>query len=62
MIKGKFIQTITVTDPDSKLPVEVDIFKLQTGGIVGIDASFISNTDEPIYSPFDKNIKLDLDI
>ncbi len=62
MIKGRFIKTITVTDPDSNAPVEVDLFKLNTGGIVGIDASFISNTDEPIYSPFDKNIQLDLDI
>lgn len=62
MIKGKFVKSITVTDPDTNLPVEVDLFKLETGGMVGIDESFISNTDEPIYSPFDKNKKLDLDI
>ena len=62
MIKGKFVKSITVLDPDSKMDVEVQIFKLETGGMIGIDESFIANTDEPIFSPFDKGVKLVLDI
>lgn len=60
-IKGKQISVVTVQDPDSKLPVEVAIIKLNTGGMIGIDASFLENTEEPIYSPFDKGrvIKLE---
>lgn len=61
-IKGKFIQTITVIDPDTGGEVKVDMFKLETGGTVGIDASYIEGTEEPIYSPFDKNRELNLDI
>jgi hypothetical protein len=62
MVKGKHIQTITVTDPDSKLPVELAIFKLANGAVIGIDESFISNTDEDICNPYTKNSLLDLDI
>lgn len=60
-IKGKTIKTITVIDPDSKAPVEVSIIKLETGGMIGIDESFLSNTEDDIYSPFDKAVKIDLD-
>jgi hypothetical protein len=60
-IKGKQLQVITVIDPDTKAPVEVAIFKLETGGMVGIDESFLANTEEPVYSPFDKGIALDLE-
>lgn len=48
------IQEITVTDPDSKLPVEVTIVKLSNGSVMGIDSSFLSNTDEPLFSPYDR--------
>ena len=60
-IKTKFISEITVIDPDSKLPVEVSIFKLENGGIVGIDSSFLSNTDEPVYSPYNRNVEVFID-
>lgn len=60
-ITGKQITVVTVEDPDSKLPVEVAIIKLNTGGMIGVDASFLSNTEEPIYSPFDKGRKIKLD-
>lgn len=57
MINGKLISTITVIDPDSKAPVEVEIYKLDNGGIVGIDGSFLE-TELPVYSPFDKNVEI----
>jgi hypothetical protein len=53
MIKGTFIKTITVTDPDCGVDVEVSIYKLETGGMIGVDESFLTNTNEPVYSPFD---------
>jgi hypothetical protein len=62
MIKGTFINTITVTDPDSGLGVEVSIYKLETGGMIGVDESFLlRRTNEPVYSPFDLGEELDLD-
>ena len=60
-IKGKLVNHHTVIDPDTGGQVAVCIVKLETGGIIGIDTSFLENTDEPVYSPFDKNVKLDLD-
>lgn len=61
MIKAKHIKTIQVVDPDTKLKVAVGIYKLKTGGIVGIDESFLANTEEPVYSPFDKGVELKID-
>lgn len=61
MIKGKYIQTIEVTDPDTGNQVEVSIYKMETGGMVGVDDSFLANTDEPVYSPYDLGEELDLD-
>ena len=60
-IKGKQITEFSVRDPDSKAIVHITVIKLETGGMIGIDSSFLSNTDEPVYSPFDKNIEIDLE-
>ncbi len=60
-IKTKQITTINVIDPDTNNEVAVTIYKLETGGIVGIDESFIGNTEEPVYSPFDKGVELKLE-
>jgi len=51
MTTAKFVTEVIVTDPDSKLPVEVSIYKHQNGGLFGLDSSFIDQTfeeDEPI--------------
>ncbi len=61
MTKVKRITEITVTDPDSHLEVQVTIYKMENGGMVGIDSSFIANTDDPVYSPYDKK-RVELDI
>jgi hypothetical protein len=61
MIKGKFVKTIDVVDPDSGFEVQVSLYKLETGGMIGVDESFLMNTDEPVYSPFDLGEELDLD-
>lgn len=59
-IKTKFIEVIETIDPDSYLPVNLAIYKLETGGIVGIDVSFLQNTDETVYSPFDNGLELEI--
>lgn len=51
-MKAKIVTEITVIDPDTNLPVEVTIIKENAGGMFGVDSSFLSDTDEPIISPF----------
>lgn len=60
-IKGKFVKSITVLDEDSKAEVQVSIYKLETGGMIGVDESFLANTDEPVYSPYDVGVELNLE-
>jgi hypothetical protein len=60
MIKSKFIQTIEVIDPDTNLPVEVEIRKLETGGMIGVDGSYLEQEVGPVYSPFDKGIEVEI--
>jgi len=43
MSKATFIKEITIIDPQSRLPVEVSMFKHQNGGIFGIDSSYITS-------------------
>lgn len=61
MIKGKLVQTVNVIDPDTQGEVAVAIYKLETGGMVGVDESFLANTDEPVYSPYDNGVQLNLE-
>lgn len=58
---AKHVTTVTVTDPDTLNPVELSIIKLEGGGMIGIDASFLANTEEPLYSPFDHKLEIDTD-
>lgn len=60
-MKGKFLQSITVIDPDTNGEVQVSIYKLDNGGMIGVDESFLANTDEPVFSPFDYGVELDLE-
>lgn len=60
-IKGKQFVEFSVRDPDTNGIVYIAVIKLETGGMIGIDSSFLANTEEPIYSPFDKNIEIDLE-
>ncbi len=45
-------------DPDSKLPVEIEIRKLESGGMVGIDGSWLAADEGPTYSPYDEGVEL----
>lgn len=42
MNTAKFVETITVTDPDSGLPVDLSVYKHnQSGGMLAIDSSYL---------------------
>lgn len=58
--KGTFVKLVMVIDPDTGNEVGVEIYKLEGGGMVGIDSSYVE-TLETIYSPFDKGIEVDID-
>jgi hypothetical protein len=57
-IKTKLVQTVTVIDTDSNLPVELEVRKLESGGMVGIDGSWLAQDEGPTYSPYDKGVEL----
>jgi hypothetical protein len=57
--KMKFIKEVVVEDPDSQAPVRLGIYKTEGGGMVGIDTSFLANSNEPVWSPFDYGVELE---
>ena len=59
-IKTKYVQTITVIDPDSGGDVSVEVRKLETGPLVGIDGSYLEQDVGPVYSPYDRGIELEI--
>lgn len=55
MEQAKFVSEVTVVDPDSGLPVEVAIYKLESNGAMfGIDSSYLLTLaeEEPVNCPF----------
>ena len=56
-IGSKHVCVVTVTDPDTHLPVEVEIRKMETGPMVGFDGSFLEQLDEDEHprSPYDED-------
>lgn len=59
--RTKHVTTITVTDPDSGLPVDVEILKMETGPMVGVDASYLEQDIGPVLSPYDPGVELKVD-
>ena len=60
MIASKFIGTVKVTDPDTGNKVEVEIRKLATGGMLGIDCGFLEKTTKNVYSPYKPGYYVDV--
>lgn len=61
MIPSKFVATITVIDPDTKLPVEVEIRKLEGGPMVGLDGAYLAQLDDASdhpNSPYDDHARI----
>lgn len=58
-----FVKTVTTYDPDFKGEVTVELWKCnQTGGIFGVDESFLEAENGTCYNPFTgEEITLDVD-
>jgi hypothetical protein len=48
---AKEVGVITVTDPDTALSVDVQLFKESGGGMGGVDASYLEQEVGPVISP-----------
>lgn len=48
---AKLVNEITQIDPDSGLPVEIDIFKHENGGMFGVDASYLDQCFDDDQNP-----------
>lgn len=59
-IKSKHVCVVTVLDPDTGNLVEVEIRKLETGVMIGIDGSYLDQDVGKVYSPYDKNVEVDV--
>jgi metal-dependent HD superfamily phosphatase/phosphodiesterase len=58
MRNAKFVTEISIIDPDSKEPVDIEVYKHPNGGIFAIDSSYLEqNYDDDvnpnITDPFD---------
>ena len=45
-VESQFVKTFEVTDPDTHLPVEVEIRKLESGEMVGFDGAYLHAVDD----------------
>ena len=43
---AKFVKEISVTDPDTKGEVKLEVYKANNGGMFAIDSSFLEQFDE----------------
>lgn len=59
-IPSRFVANVTVEDPDSHAEVELEIRKLDTGAMVGIDGSFLESDVGPVYSPYDCGVEVEI--
>ena len=61
-VDTKFVALVDVIDPDSKQPVTLEIRKLETGLMVGLDESWLSSLDnvDQTFSPYDKGVELNI--
>lgn len=55
LMTSKFVTVVTVTDPDTGGAVEVEIRKLESGALVGLDGAWLQQLgpDEQPLSPYD---------
>jgi hypothetical protein len=53
--RTKYVCTVTVFDPDTNLPVEVEIRKcVKSGALVGLDGSFLEQEPDVVRNPYNK--------
>ena len=53
-VKAIYVAEVLVIDPDTKMPVELTVYKdSKSGGMVGVDACFVAQEEpEEMQSPF----------
>ena len=57
----KYVSSVTVIDPDTNAPVELEIRKeLHTQAMIGIDASFLEQDVGPVYDPYNPHTELEI--
>jgi hypothetical protein len=49
MNTAKFVEEITVVDPDTKGNVQLSVYKHPNGGIFAIDSSYLETFEDEIY-------------
>ena len=52
MVKLKFVKCITVNDPDTGGPVELEVYKHSNGALLAIDSSYLDQVCVVIEDPF----------
>lgn len=59
-VYSTFVTVVTITDPDTGNDVEVEIRKLRTGAMVGLDASYLEQLadNEQPWSPYDYGVRI----
>jgi hypothetical protein len=60
MLSSKYVSTVNVIDPDTGGLVEVEIRKLENGPMIGLDGSFLEQTDDDAFSPYDADTKISI--
>jgi len=50
MKTAHFVVELTVIDPDTKLPVEIAVYKHENGGMFAVDSSYILQVAEETLS------------
>ena len=48
---AKYITEVQISDPDSNMPVNVAIYKESTGGMFGVDSSYVEQEIGKVFSP-----------
>ena len=57
--RTRHVTTVTVTDPDTAAPVELEVRKdLVTGAMVGLDGSYLEQEVGPIFDPYNAGEQL----
>jgi len=60
-VTGKYIEEVTVRDPDSGGDVQVEIWKdPESGGLFGIDSSYFDQVGDSVVSPFNNGTLIQL--
>jgi len=64
MQRAKFVKEITVDDPDTGVPIEMEVYKHENGGMFAIDSSYLEQVadkdmngetiiTDPFYSTYE---------